>query len=49
VASELGIDGREAYVAIYWILLGSNYGPKASSIMAEIDKDAFRHMINEIT
>ena len=37
VAADAGIAGREAYVALYWIILGKNHGPKASSLMAEID------------
>ena len=38
-AKEVGIDGREAYVALYWVILGKHHGPKAASIMAEFDKN----------
>jgi len=37
VASETEVGGRNAYVAIYWAILGKNHGPKASSLMAEMD------------
>ena len=37
VAAETGVGGRNAYVALYWIILGKNHGPKASSLMAEMD------------
>jgi len=41
VAAEVGIGGREAYVALYWIILGKNHGPKASSLMSEMDRNQF--------
>jgi lysyl-tRNA synthetase class 1 len=39
-ADAVGIAGRDSYIALYWVLLGQNYGPKASSIMAEFDSSA---------
>ena len=40
VAAEVGIGGRESYISIYWALLGRDYGPRASSLMAEMDRGA---------
>ena len=45
VAAEAGIAGKEAYVALYWIILGKNHGPKASSLMAEMES---RHVLSLI-
>ncbi len=47
VASGIGIDGREAYVALYWIILGKNHGPKASSLMAEMESEHLLSLISE--
>jgi len=47
VAAEVGIGGREAYVALYWIILGKNHGPKASSLMAEMEREHFLNLISE--
>jgi lysyl-tRNA synthetase class 1 len=41
VAADAGIAGREAYVALYWIILDKNYGPKVSSLMAEMELGDF--------
>ena len=40
IAPGCGIGGREAYVALYWVMLGRNYGPKASAILFEIGREA---------
>ena len=37
--AEVEIGGREAYVALYWVILKKNHGPRIASIMAEFDKD----------
>ena len=47
VATEVGIGGREAYVALYWIILGKNHGPKASSLMAEMGSEHLLSLISE--
>jgi len=36
VAAEIGIGARDAYIAIYWVMLGKSHGPRASSIINEI-------------
>jgi lysyl-tRNA synthetase class 1 len=38
VASEMGMGGRDAYVSLYWVILGKSYGPRVASIMAEFEK-----------
>ena len=45
VATEVGIDGREAYVALYWIILGKSHGPRVASIMAEMERPDFETLI----
>ena len=47
VAAEVGIGGREAYVALYWMILGKNHGPKASSLMAEMESGHLLSLISE--
>ena len=39
-ASDTGVSGRDAYVALYWAILGKSHGPKASSLIAEMDSDS---------
>jgi lysyl-tRNA synthetase class 1 len=48
VVAEVGIGGRDAYVALYWIILGKSYGPRIASIMAEMDMENMLSLINEI-
>ena len=43
--AEVGINGRDAYVALYWVILGKHHGPKASSLMAEMEKNRFLDLI----
>jgi lysyl-tRNA synthetase class 1 len=45
VASDLGIDSRDAYVSLYLIILGRNHGPKVSSIIFEIGKSSILELI----
>jgi lysyl-tRNA synthetase class 1 len=40
VAPACGIGGREAYIALYWALLGRNHGPKASALLFEIGRES---------
>lgn len=40
VAPTCGIGGREAYIALYWALLGRNHGPKASALLFEIGRES---------
>ncbi len=47
VAAGVVIGGREAYVALYWIILGKNHGPKASSLMAEMEMGHLLSLISE--
>jgi lysyl-tRNA synthetase class 1 len=46
VASEVGIDGRDAYIALYWVILGKSHGPKAASIIAEMESEDFIALAN---
>ncbi len=46
VAAEVGIGGRGAYVALYWMILGKSHGPKASSLMAEMESEHLLSLIS---
>jgi len=43
--ADVEINGRDAYVALYWVILGKHHGPKASSLMAEMEKNRFLDLI----
>jgi len=43
--AEVGIGGRDAYVALYWVILGKHHGPKASSLMSEMSKSGVLSLI----
>ena len=45
--AEEGIGGRDAYVALYWIILGKNHGPRIAAIMAEMSSEDVRSLISE--
>ena len=45
-AAEEGVAGRESYVALYWALLGRDYGPKVSAIMSEFDRDSILKLLS---
>ncbi|MBL80448.1 MAG: lysine--tRNA ligase [Euryarchaeota archaeon] len=47
VAAEIGIPGRDSYVALYWIVLGKSHGPKASSLMAEMESGHVLSLLGE--
>jgi lysyl-tRNA synthetase class 1 len=47
VASEVGIGNRDAYIALYWVLLGRDYGPRVASLMAEMDKSELVKLFNQ--
>tara|TARA_B100001750_G_scaffold47453_2_gene35641 strand:- start:11914 stop:13335 length:1422 start_codon:yes stop_codon:yes gene_type:complete len=48
VAAETGVGGRNAYVALYWAILGKNHGPKASSLIAEMDSASVLSLISRV-
>ncbi len=45
-AAEEGVVGRESYVALYWVLLDRDYGPKVSAIMSEFDRDSILKLLS---
>jgi len=45
--SETGVGGRDAYVALYWAILGKSHGPKASSLIAEMDSVSVLSLFSE--
>tara|TARA_B100000945_G_scaffold313065_1_gene308492 strand:+ start:4611 stop:6185 length:1575 start_codon:yes stop_codon:yes gene_type:complete len=34
-----GVSRKDGYAAIYWAMIGRSYGPKASSLLSEMDRD----------
>jgi len=46
VASEVGIGNRDAYIALYWVLLGRDYGPRIASLLAEMDRSELVESLN---
>ncbi len=48
VARHTPIDGKEAFKAIYTVLLGKDRGPKAGRLIAYIDKDFILKRLREL-
>ena len=46
--SETGVGGRDAYVALYWAILGKSHGPRASSLIAEMDSVSVLSLFSEV-
>ena len=40
-----GIERRKGYSAIYWALIGRSHGPKASSLLFELDRNAILSLL----
>jgi lysyl-tRNA synthetase class I len=38
-AAAVEIGMRQAYMALYWTILGKYFGPRIAALMSEIDKD----------
>ena len=38
VSAGTGVGGRDSYMALYWVILGKSHGPKAASLIAQLDK-----------
>ncbi len=47
ITSELGINAREGYIALYMMILGTNFGPRIASIMAELGKDTIMKIFSK--
>lgn len=47
-ASKSGIGNRQAYVSLYLVILGRNYGPRISSLMAEMDRESLIGVISSV-
>jgi len=39
ISKNSNIITKDCYVALYWLILGKNNGPRIASIMSELDKD----------
>ncbi|MCH1591763.1 MAG: hypothetical protein L7R66_02090, partial [Candidatus Thalassarchaeaceae archaeon] len=42
------IPKREGYAALYWSLIGRNYGPKASSLLCEMDREKVLRLLRSV-
>ncbi|MEC8873863.1 MAG: lysine--tRNA ligase, partial [Candidatus Thermoplasmatota archaeon] len=49
VTAEIGIGGRDAYVALYWVILGKSHGPRVASIMAEMEAGTALSILHDST
>jgi len=47
VSDEVGIAKRQAYVALYWVLLDRNHGPRVASIVAEMGRGDFLALLED--
>ncbi|MAZ23510.1 MAG: lysine--tRNA ligase [Euryarchaeota archaeon] len=47
-ASDSGLSNRQAYVSLYLVILGRDYGPRISSLMAEMDRDSLIGVVSNI-
>ncbi len=48
VAGGCDLDNRQAYVSLYLVILGRDYGPRISSIMAEMDRGSLVEMLTRV-
>ena len=39
------IGARQAYIAIYWAVLGQHFGPRASSLLVEIGSEKLEQLL----
>jgi len=45
--SEIELNPRDAYLALYLVILGSEYGPRIASIMNEVGKEVIVNIFSE--
>ncbi|MEL0311250.1 MAG: lysine--tRNA ligase [Candidatus Poseidoniales archaeon] len=45
--SEIEINPRDAYIALYLVILGSEYGPRIASIMSEVGKEVIVNIFSK--
>ena len=44
--SEMSIASKDAYAAIYWAILTKRFGPRASSLLVELDRGMVEGILN---
>ena len=49
IAKEVGIGGRESYVALYWVIISRSYGPTVAPLMAEMEKESLIGLLDAFT
>ena len=47
-AADSGLVNRKAYIALYMVILGRDYGPRISSLMSEMDRESLIGIISSI-
>jgi len=47
-AADSGLGNRKAYIALYMVILGRDYGPRISSLMSEMDRESLIGIISSI-
>jgi len=48
IGKELGLNGKEAFAAIYLSLIGKDHGPKAAWLILSLEKDFVEKRFNEV-
>ena len=43
-----GIGRREGFASIYWVLIGRKNGPKAASLLSEIERDSVKDLLGSL-
>ena len=47
LGKEMGLNGKEAFAAIYISLIGKDHGPKAAWLILSLDKEFVKKRFNE--
>jgi lysyl-tRNA synthetase class 1 len=47
IGREMGLDGKQAFAAIYLSLIGKDHGPKAAWLILSLDKEFVKKRFNE--
>ena len=43
-----GLKGKDGFAALYWALLGRRYGPRASALISEMDRDTLIQLLKGV-
>jgi len=49
LGKEMGLNGKDAFAAIYFSLIGKDHGPKAAWLILSLDKEFVKKRFNEVS